>query len=57
MDTYALIAFTCASETLEDLTNLIKTENDSRQRLADEAGVINRRYFDVSNIPFFCTLT
>jgi len=57
MDTYALIAFTCASETLDDLTNLIKTENDGRQRLADEAGVINRRYFDVGNIPFFCTLT
>ena len=57
MDTYALIAFTCASETLDDLINLIKTENDGRQRTADATGLIQRRHFDVSNIPVFCTLT
>ena len=57
MDTYALIAFTCASKTLDHFIYLIKTENDSRQQLADEEGVISRRHFDVDNIPFFCTLT
>jgi hypothetical protein len=45
---YAFIAVTASSSTLDELLEVVKAENDSRQQTADETGNLDERSLDVS---------
>ncbi|KAF8957602.1 hypothetical protein BDZ97DRAFT_1924481 [Flammula alnicola] len=52
LDSYALIAVTGASETLRELTKMLKVDNNARQLHLDQRGVKIQRRLDFSNPSF-----
>ena len=47
LDLYAFIAVTASLSTLDDLLEMVKSDNDRRQRILDEKGVAPSRSLDV----------
>jgi len=47
LELYAFIAVTASSSTLDDLLEMVKSDNDGRQRMLDETGLAPTRSLDV----------
>jgi len=54
---YGFIAVTGTSETLKQLTKMVKEDNDKRQRHLDEQGAFLPRHLDVGVDYFQLTLS